>query len=670
MKTRLRIIHGTALLIALLLGSCLRPDHNPVSNKATEHAQLELSLQVQAPGSTGLRKTSALTGDSLRVVVIDNGTVITGHTRPTTQTGAITFDTLPALKTLGIFAWIDDTGGVSHKIADTIFVALSPGSDSSISAILYSLRSMLRGTVAPLIDGISRVLVMVDGTVEVDTAVTPDIDTLRFSANCLAASPGGTINTLSIVVRGDIWGNTDTVLYRLDTALTVVSGVVSTINVRLPYVGPGPVPATLILNLAVQQSGTTDLQIELESPVLYKLSVSTGLYTGPGENPNTGTHYLSKEQIRLRLRPGVGYIDTLRFYTSRLGLEHAPAIALSMGYKAVYGSAWISRDAAINQLEIDSLVAIANCGVLYRVIVGNEVLLRGDQSAAQLIDHIRYVKSRVSVQVGYSDIADNLLNPSNYPLIAECDFVAVNIYPYWEGISIDRAMYHFNKKFSRLKHVTDSVGVDLVVGEAGWRSYGPVRNQAVPSLANAIRYNLELLTWKRRNKVPVLVFAMLDEKWKEPFDGGWELWDTAGALKQGYLQLFQGIDVADTWTDTILIGGSGTPSLEFFQVPPLGSTQNVIVRVSHVRPSTHTLVAYIKVGGWWIKPYANNYHSLIYPDGLSQEIDVTTGGNDTQASAIRVYLVNDNPPATIPISLGNSSPPVIEAAVAMVEIVR
>jgi hypothetical protein len=309
--------------------------------------------------------------------------------------------------------------------------------------------------------------------------------------------------------------------------------------------------------------------------------------------------------------------------------------------------------------------------VLYRAIVGNEVLLRRDRTVTQMIDYINEVKSRTNVPTGCSEIADNLLDPANYPLMAACDFVAVNIYSYWEGISVDMAMYHFNKKFTRLKRITDSIGVELIVGEAGWRSHGPVRGNAVPSLANTISHNRELLTWKRQKQVPVLVFSVLDEQWKEPNDGGWGMWDINGSLKPGYLELFSGADVADTWSDTAFINGLGTPSIEFVQVPAMGSTQNVIVRVNHVQPSTHTLVTYIKVGsGWWIKPYANNYRSLIYPNGLSQEIDVTTGGSDTQASAIRVYLVNDVPPAAIPVSLGNSALPVIAAAVATVEQLR
>jgi hypothetical protein len=232
-------------------------------------------------------------------------------------------------------------------------------------------------------------------------------------------------------------------------------------------------------------------------------------------------------------------------------------------------------------------------------------------------------------------------------------------------------MYHFNRTFRKLERICDSIGTELVVGETGWRSHGPVRGKAVPGLANALRYNLELLTWKRRHQVPVLVFAALDERWKEPDDGGWGLWDTTGVLKPGYLELFAGVDVADTWTDTMLIDGPGTPALEFVDVPAVGSTENLVVRTTHVRPATHIVVAYIKVGGgWWIKPYANDYRGLIYPDGLSEEIDITTGGNDTQASQIRVYLIDNDPPADIPVVTGWAGIPAIEGTVAVIDTVR
>ena len=56
-----------------------------------------------------------------------------------------------------------------------------------------------------------------------------------------------------------------------------------------------------------------------------------------------------------------------------------------------YPGAWISRCKCDNEREIDNLIKVANENLSHvrGLIVGNEVLLRGDMSEDDLIEYIR-----------------------------------------------------------------------------------------------------------------------------------------------------------------------------------------------------------------------------------------------------------------------------------------
>ena len=69
--------------------------------------------------------------------------------------------------------------------------------------------------------------------------------------------------------------------------------------------------------------------------------------------------------------------------------------------------------------------------VIKAIIVGNEVLLRGDQTDVQLAKYIKEVKEALpQYPVTYADVWEFWLK---YPKIKELtDFVTIHILPYWE----------------------------------------------------------------------------------------------------------------------------------------------------------------------------------------------------------------------------------------------
>ena len=64
------------------------------------------------------------------------------------------------------------------------------------------------------------------------------------------------------------------------------------------------------------------------------------------------------------------------------------------------------------------------------VIVGNEVLLRGEVSPQTLGEYIRGVKAQVTVPVTYADVWEFWLRYRE--LARAVDFVTIHILPYWE----------------------------------------------------------------------------------------------------------------------------------------------------------------------------------------------------------------------------------------------
>lgn len=116
--------------------------------------------------------------------------------------------------------------------------------------------------------------------------------------------------------------------------------------------------------------------------------------------------------------------------------------------------------------------------------------------------------------------------------------------------------------------------------------------------------------------------------------------------------------------------GNSNPQVHLTYVPPKGSSDDLQGRVEGVNPDNYGIAVYIKVGGgWWTKPYFNVPVTYIDSDG-DWTCDITTGGVDPQATAIRVYLIPIEyiPPATS--GDASLSPDLEQNAVAWVEATR
>jgi hypothetical protein len=288
-----------------------------------------------------------------------------------------------------------------------------------------------------------------------------------------------------------------------------------------------------------------------------------------------------------------------------------------------------------------------------------------------LVTYINRVKASLpDVPVTTADTYGVLLE--HPAVIGACDVVMVNYYPYWEGVDLQHAVATVHLRHQEV--VQAAAAKPVIVSETGWPSCGNTLGEAVPSADNARFYLLNFISWARANNVVYFYFESFDELWKAQYEGPqgkcWGLWGECGLLKPWICDVFAGPMLPDNWSGTEIVGGPGNPAIEFTYVPPYSSFENLRGQVWHVAPVEYKATVYIYVvSGWWTKPYWNDPLTHIWPDGKFV-CDITTGGVDQNATAIRAYLV----PAGYapPLMSGQSTLPqeLLENAVAWVEALR
>jgi exo-beta-1,3-glucanase (GH17 family) len=396
-------------------------------------------------------------------------------------------------------------------------------------------------------------------------------------------------------------------------------------------------------------------------PIAYQLH---GLNFSPYEgtqDPNQEA-VVSAEQVERRMRIIAPYTQWIRTFGCTRGLEFAGTIAHRLQLKIAMG-AWISADLAANETELESLIREALSGNVDLAVIGTEVLLRGDLPPADLIAYIRRFRLEVpNVPVATADVYSDLLE--NPEVMAACDLILANYYPYWEGVDVNHAMAWLHARHQRV--FAAAGGKEVIVSETGWPSAGDTIADALPSSENASFYFENFISWARAEGVAYFFFEAFNENWKsadEDLQGAnWGLWTEDGTLKPGMQAVFDGETVPDNWTCGDIPGGTGTPAMELTSVPPIGSSENLRGQVWHVAPTNYGVAVYIKVlGGWWTKPFWNDPVTPIACDG-SWTCDITTGGEDTQATDIAAFLIplTYTPPAatwadTLPTELYTNS---------------
>ena len=370
-----------------------------------------------------------------------------------------------------------------------------------------------------------------------------------------------------------------------------------------------------------------------------------------GQSQYYGTQ-ISEEQIRELITTIAPYTEWIRTYGCTDGLEKSGRIAHGLGLKIAVG-AFLTRNLSANEEEISSLIDIAQAGEADMLIVGHEVMYRDYLTEDQLIEYINRVKENTSgIPIATSDFYREFID--HYGVTKAIDIVLANYYPYWEGASIDYAIYNIHVQHLQLLEVMNTISKTVMVSEAGWPSSGYHAmtgriDNAVASLENAGFFFLNFISWANAENVSYFYDAFNQPHTsKDIYEqiSDWGIWDEDGYLKPGMEKVFN-CEVAENNWQTEVIDGPGSPTIEFTYVPPISyesmpSTESynpLEGRVSHVNPANYRVAVYIYVNfGWRTKPYLDSPTTIILPDG-SWICDITTGGVDYSATEIAAFLL-------------------------------
>lgn len=247
-----------------------------------------------------------------------------------------------------------------------------------------------------------------------------------------------------------------------------------------------------------------------------------------GQTPWNSDIVIKPEQIAEDLDQLAQVSHCIRTYSVENGLDKVPQLASKVGLKVILGI-WLGRDRAKNAALADTAVALAReyKGTVSSVIVGSEVLLRGEMTVNDLREIIRSVRTRIDTPITYADSWDYWLRYKE--MAADVDFVTIHMLPFWEDepIRAEDAAVHVIDIYHKVAAVFP--GKDILIGEAGWPSKGRMREVSLPSRINQGLFISGLLDRAHREKIRVNVFEAYDEPWKRQWEGTvgahWGLFD-------------------------------------------------------------------------------------------------------------------------------------------------
>ena len=141
----------------------------------------------------------------------------------------------------------------------------------------------------------------------------------------------------------------------------------------------------------------------------------------------------------------------IRSYTVEQSLGEIPRLAARHGINVALG-AWVSDN---HDKTVESITRMLEISVrtrnVVRIIVGNEVLLRGDIPLKPLITNPDRVHAETDIPVSTAE--PPYVWKKHPELVRHVDYIAVHLLPYWEGIPVDEAGNYVINNVNELKQL-------------------------------------------------------------------------------------------------------------------------------------------------------------------------------------------------------------------------
>lgn len=237
---------------------------------------------------------------------------------------------------------------------------------------------------------------------------------------------------------------------------------------------------------------------------------------GPRAAPAT------REQVLEDLRQVRRIAPCVRTYGVDHGLEHVPGVAREVGLRVLLG-AWLDSDPLASARQVDAALALVRAyrDVIDGLIVGNEVLLRGEMTPEALAGVLARARRDSEVPVSYADVWEFWLRHAPV-LQPQVDIATVHILPYWEDhpVGAAQAADHVRRIVQQARERL--AGLPVWVGEVGWPADGRQRGPAAPSAAAPSAIARELLgpDWRAAWPAPAPGWPAFN--WIEAFDQPWK----------------------------------------------------------------------------------------------------------------------------------------------------
>ncbi|MCD6681618.1 MAG: hypothetical protein LT102_13380 [Burkholderiaceae bacterium] len=246
--------------------------------------------------------------------------------------------------------------------------------------------------------------------------------------------------------------------------------------------------------------------------------VSYAPFHQPGETPFDAANRVTRQRIRADLVRLATITGCVRTYSIDQGLDQVPAVANELGLQVLLG-VWIGRDRERNEVELKRALALAksHAGTIRALVVGNEVLLRGELAEDELIALAERAKRELDLPVTYADVWEFWLR---HPRLADAvDFVTVHVLPYWEDepVAVGRAVEHV---LAVRRKVQDAFpGREILIGETGWPRAGRQRRAAVPGRVEQARFVRAFVDAAAERTVRYNLIEAFDQPWKRRLEG-------------------------------------------------------------------------------------------------------------------------------------------------------
>ena len=285
----------------------------------------------------------------------------------------------------------------------------------------------------------------------------------------------------------------------------------------------------------------------IDAPDLQRQLASVSYTPSEGQtNPDLGPP-ATPERIRADLKLLSPLTRSIRTYSATQGVDLEPSIVPSIASEfglRVTSGAWIGKNKARNEIEIESVIKLAkqNSNVA-SIVVGNETIYRDDVTVPELIQLIQKVKSKTSVPVTTGEIWS--VWRDHPELVSAVDYIGVHLLPYWEGVSEKSAVDAAIGGYEYLRRLYP--GKRIVIAEFGWPSSGYNFKNANPGRVEQATVLRDFVARAQAYGIDYNIIEAIDQPWKVAEGGVGPYWGFFDASRHAKFSWNGIVTAPDHW---------------------------------------------------------------------------------------------------------------------------